>query len=63
MRYESLKDFRDKDFRRLTGVKRATFQKMAEILYEAEFNESIKGGPRHILRRLCSEGYEIRDFQ
>ena len=66
MRYESLKDFRDEDFRRLTGVKRATFQKMAEILYEAEFNESIKGGPRHILgmedRLLMALEY-IREYR
>ena len=44
MRYESLKDFRNEGLRMLTRGKRATFQKMAEILYEAEFNESIKGG-------------------
>jgi hypothetical protein len=49
MRHESLKDFKDEDFRRLTGVKRTTFQKMIEILCEAEFNANIKGGPRRLL--------------
>ncbi len=36
MRYESLKEFKAEDFRRLTGVKRTTFEKMVEILKEAE---------------------------
>jgi hypothetical protein len=66
MRYESLRDFRDEEFRRLTGVKRATFQKMIEILSEAEFNESIKGGPRHILKvedRLLMALEYIREYR
>ena len=66
MRYESLRDFRDEEFRRLTGVKRATFQKMIEILSEAEFNESIKGGQRHILKvedRLLMALEYIREYR
>ena len=32
MKYEIIKDYKEKQFRRITGVKRATFEKMAEIL-------------------------------
>jgi Helix-turn-helix of DDE superfamily endonuclease len=44
MRYESLKEFKDEDFRRLTGIKRATFEKMIEILKEAEKKKKNIGG-------------------
>ena len=32
MKYEIIKEYDEKQFRRITGVKRATFNKMAEIL-------------------------------
>lgn len=32
MKYEIIKEYNDKQFRRITGVKRATFEKMVEIL-------------------------------
>ena len=32
MKYEIIKDYNEKQFRRITGVKRATFDKMVEIL-------------------------------
>ncbi len=35
MKYEKIADYRNAQFRRITGVKRATFQKMVEILQEA----------------------------
>ncbi len=44
MRYENLKEFKDEDFRRLTGIKRATFEKMVEILKEAEKKKKNIGG-------------------
>jgi hypothetical protein len=31
MRYDCLKEFRDEEFRRLTGIKRTTFEKMVHI--------------------------------
>ncbi|MCI5890317.1 MAG: IS5/IS1182 family transposase, partial [Lachnospira sp.] len=31
MKYEIIKEYSDKKFRRITGVKRATFEKMLEI--------------------------------
>src|SRR3989338_4446053 len=34
-RHENLKDIKDEQFRRLTGVKRHTFNRMLEILQEA----------------------------
>ena len=44
MRYESLKEFKAEDFRRLTGIKRTTFEKMVEILKEAEKKKKNAGG-------------------
>ena len=35
MKYEIIKEYSDKKFRRITGVKRATFEKMLEILKKA----------------------------
>ncbi len=35
MKYEKIADYSNTQFRRITGVKRATFQKMVEILQEA----------------------------
>jgi hypothetical protein len=35
MKYEIIKDYSDEKFRRLTGVKKATFAKMTEILSKA----------------------------
>lgn len=44
MRYERLKEFKDEEFRRLTGIKRTTFEKMVEILKEAEKKKKNVGG-------------------
>ena len=35
MKYEIIKEYSDKKFRRITGVKRVTFEKMLEILKKA----------------------------
>lgn len=35
MKFENLKHRSDKEFRRITGVKRTTFSKMLEIIQEA----------------------------
>lgn len=32
MRYENIKDWKNSDFKRLTGVKRETFEKMLEVI-------------------------------
>jgi len=44
MRYEQIKSLEDEKFRRLTGVKKATFEKMKEILGEAEIKKKAQGG-------------------
>lgn len=43
MRYNKVKDLKDTDFRRLTGVKKYTFCKMIEILKEAHIKKKAKG--------------------
>ena len=44
MKYEKIKEYKEEEFRRLTGVKRKTFEKMLEILKEAESKKKSKGG-------------------
>lgn len=44
MKFEKIKDFKDANFRRITGVKRKTFDKMIEILTEAEKIKKAEGG-------------------
>ncbi|MDQ5981861.1 MAG: hypothetical protein QG570_619, partial [Patescibacteria group bacterium] len=44
MRYDCLKEFKVEEFRRLTGVKRSTFEKMVDILKEAESSKKLLGG-------------------
>ena len=44
MKYKTVNSLEEEAFRRLTGVKRATFNKMAEILREANKAKKRKGG-------------------
>ena len=44
MKYENLKLSSDAQFRRVTGVKRKTFETMVEILREAHRIKKSKGG-------------------
>jgi hypothetical protein len=44
MKYRALKELKDEEFRRLTGVKRSTFVKMVGILKEAEIKKKALGG-------------------
>jgi len=46
MKYEKMLNYSDAKFRRITGVKRATFDKMLEILQVAEAIRHSKGGPK-----------------
>jgi len=46
MKYENLKGYPEEKFRRITGVKRKTFDKMLEILQVAEMARRSKGGPK-----------------
>jgi Helix-turn-helix of DDE superfamily endonuclease len=66
MRYEKLGEFRDEEFRRLTGVKKATFSKMLEILTEAEKVKKAKGGKPNYLSmedRLLMTLEYIREYR
>lgn len=44
MKYDQIKEFSDEEFRRLTGVKRSTFEKMVEILIAADQEKKARGG-------------------
>lgn len=66
MRYEGLRGFREEEFRRLTGVKKATFVKMLEILKEAEEVKKAKGGKPNYLSmedRLLMALEYIREYR
>ena len=49
MKYENVRDLREEEFRRMTGVKHPTFNKMVEILKEAEACKKKQGGKPNIL--------------
>jgi hypothetical protein len=44
MKYEKIKDYTQEEFRRLTGVKKPTFDKMVQILKDAERIKKARGG-------------------
>jgi hypothetical protein len=52
MKYEILRDYSDEKFRRITGVKRSTFEKMLEILHAAQAEKHRRGGRKP---KLCME--------
>lgn len=49
MKFEKIADLDDSKFRRLTGVKRLTFDKMLSILKEADKKKKVKGGRKNKL--------------
>ena len=44
MKYERIKIIKEKGFRRLTGIKRKTFEKILEILEKTDKAKRVKGG-------------------
>jgi len=46
MKYEKMKDYGEGKFRRVTGVRRRTFNRKVEILKKAEAVRRSKGGPK-----------------
>jgi hypothetical protein len=44
MKWDNIKNLQPEAFRRLTGVKRTTFDRMIEILREAQVQKKSKGG-------------------
>ena len=49
MKYDQIKELPCEQFRRLTGVKRKTFEKMIEILREEDQSKKSKGGRKNKL--------------
>lgn len=49
MRYDNIKKLDEEKFRRLTGIKKKTFEKMVEILREAHIKKKSKGGRKNNL--------------
>jgi len=52
MKYEEAKKLSEKEFRRLTGIKRKTFNKMVKVLKKAEKIQKASGGRPN---KLCIE--------
>ena len=66
MKYEQIKELDDEKFRRLTGVKKATFYKMVDILKEAEIKKKARGGRKNKLSiesRLLMTLEYIREYR
>jgi Helix-turn-helix of DDE superfamily endonuclease len=66
MKYEKIKNYKDEEFRRLSGVKRSTFKKMIEILAEAEKKKKIRGGKPNALpmeERLLMALEYLREYR
>ena len=52
MKYPQIQELEEDKFRRLTGVKRSTFEKMINILKDADIKKKAKGGRKN---KLCIE--------
>ena len=52
MKYQQIQGLEEEKFRRLTGVKRSTFDKMVGILNEADTKKKANGGRKN---KLCIE--------
>lgn len=66
MKYEQIKCLVEEKFRRLTGIKKSTFDKMIDILQEADIKKKAKGGRKNKLgmedRLLMALEY-IREYR
>lgn len=66
MKDEKIKNDKDEEFRRLSGVKRSTFNKMIEILEEAENQKKARGGKPNTLameERLLMTLEYLREYR
>jgi hypothetical protein len=52
VKFENMQDYSDEQFRRITGVKRTTFEKMLTIFQPVKQKLTSKGGPKP---KLCLE--------
>jgi hypothetical protein len=65
MKYDQIKELLEEQFRKLTGVKKATFKKMLGILREADEKKKAKGGRKSKLsvRRNPQFGVESTSLE
>ena len=66
MKYEQIKKLEAEKFRRLTGVKRETFDKMVSILGDADIKKKARGGRKNklsIADRLLMALEYIREYR
>lgn len=66
MKYDQIKELEEEKFRRLTGVKRSTFNKMIGILDEADKKKKVRGGRKNKLSledRLLMALEYIREYR
>ena len=66
MKYKQIKELEEEKFRRLTGVKRTTFDKMIGILSEADKKKKVRGGRKNKLSledRLLMALEYIREYR
>lgn len=66
MKHRTIKELEGEKFRRLTGVKRDTFDKMIEILRESDQKKKAKGGRKNKLSledRLLMALEYIREYR
>jgi len=49
MKYNQIQELEDENFRRLTGVKRPTFERMVEIIKDSDQKKKAKGGRKNKL--------------
>lgn len=66
MKYNKIENIRAEEFRRLTGVKRITFEKMVDILRDAEIHKKARGGkPNKLLMedRLLMTLEYLREYR
>ena len=66
MKYDTIKNYTEEEFRRLSGVKRSTFEKMLSILEEAEQKKKARGGKPNTLpieERLLMALEYLREYR
>ena len=66
MKYTTIKELEGEKFRRLTGVKRGTFDKMIEIIRESDQKKKARGGRKNKLSledRLLMALEYIREYR
>ena len=66
MKYDQIQDLPSDQFRRLTGIKRQTFQRMLDILKKEDESKKVKGGRKNKLsleNQLLMALEHIREYR